>query len=80
MNLQTINREEKYYSRKIKKGTSYYYSCRLLNKGCLTFPVFMFRDNVYKEHGKPKDLPRRSSKIPNILFKRYKFGVLKTIN
>jgi len=80
MNSGTINKESKYYSYDIHNGTSCYYKTRFLNRGSLTFSIYVFKDRLYKEHGKPDRNFRKSSKIPSALFNRYKFGTLKNIN
>ena len=80
MNLKTIDKEFKYYTEKPRIGTSNHYNQSIINMGCLTFSVYIFKDRAYKEHGKPSRFHRKSSKIPRILFNRYKFGILKNIN
>lgn len=80
MNTYTIDKENKYYYYNIRNGTSYYYKDRFLNRGSLTFSIYVFKDRIYKEHGDPDRNFRKSSKIPSALFSRYKFGVLKSVN
>ena len=80
MNMCTIDKEDKYYSYNIHNGTSYYYKSRFLNRGSLTFSIYIFKDRIYKEHGGLDRNFRKSSKIPASLFGKYKFGVLKDIN
>lgn len=80
MNGYTVNKENKYYSFDIHNGTSYYYKDRFLNRGSLTFSIYVFKDQVYIEHGESDRNFRKSSKIPAVLFNRYKFKPLKNIN
>lgn len=80
MDLQTIDKETRNYSYKIRNGTSYYYKDRFLNRGSLTFSIYVFKDRIYKEHGYPDRNFRKPSKIPSSLFNRYKFGILKNID
>lgn len=79
MNLSTIDKENKYYSGQLRSGTTANYKQRYLNRGSLTFSVYVFKDRVYKSHSDSRRDFRKSSKIPSILFSRYKFGTLKEI-
>lgn len=80
MDLQTIDKETRNYSYSIRNGTSYYYKDRFLNRGSLTFSIYVFKDRIYKEHGSSDRNFRKPSKIPASLFNKYKFGTLKNIN
>lgn len=82
MNLQSISKEEKYYYEEPRSGTTLRYKQGLLNMGCLTFSINVFKKSIYIEKKRKRNIlkhPRVSSKIPNILFSRYKFGNLKNI-
>lgn len=80
MNMSTLKKEDKYYSEEIRSGTCNMYKQLLLNKGSLTFSIYVFKDRAYTEHGSKDRNYRKTSKIPSILFSRYKFGVLKNIS
>lgn len=80
MNMSTSRKEDRYYFEKSRTGTSSIYKQVILNIGSLTFPIYLFKDAVYKEHKTSNKDFRKSSKIPAVLFSRYKFGVLKKIN
>lgn len=80
MNNYTINKELQYYTYKNRNGTTCYYKERFLNRGSLTFSIYVFKDRIYKEHGKPDRNYRKTSKIPSALFNRYKFGTLKNVD
>lgn len=81
MNMSTLRKEDKYYVERSRSGTSFHYKQNPLNRGSLTFSVYVFKDMAYSEHGKTNGRDfRKTSKIPSILFSRYKFSVLRKIN